>query len=201
MPSKRRLLHRLLDLQRWQRHSPPTFHPLVNFSKDRLMEFHVFTFYSLQCPRQFVPALCNFCLTTPLMKLFFLQPSVTSKSKRLLMSFSFWHTSLGFRTVIELHIIHVLKAWDVHLPIFGLFVFSYNELQTELQYPRCLERRRQCTLLQYSCLENPMDGGAWAPRLQSMGSLRVRHDWGDFIFTFLFHALEKEMATRSSVLA
>ena len=36
--------------------------------------------------------------------------------------------------------------------------------------------------------------------LQSMGSLRVRHDW-DFTFTFHFHALEKEMATHSSVLA
>ena len=35
-------------------------------------------------------------------------------------------------------------------------------------------------------------------RLQTMGSLRVGHD---FIFTFHFHALEKEMATRSSVLA
>ena len=34
--------------------------------------------------------------------------------------------------------------------------------------------------------------------LQSMGSLRVRHD---FTFTFHFHALEKEMATHSSVLA
>ena len=30
------------------------------------------------------------------------------------------------------------------------------------------------TLLQYSCLENPMDGGTWG--LQSMGSLGVRHD-------------------------
>ena len=29
--------------------------------------------------------------------------------------------------------------------------------------------------LQYSCLENPMKGGAY--RLQSMGSQRVRHDW------------------------
>ena len=36
--------------------------------------------------------------------------------------------------------------------------------------------------------------------LQSMGSLRVRHD-SDFNFTFQFHALEKEMATYSSVLA
>ena len=34
--------------------------------------------------------------------------------------------------------------------------------------------------------------------LQSMGSLRVGHD---FTFTFHFHALKKEMATHSSVLA
>ena len=34
-------------------------------------------------------------------------------------------------------------------------------------------------------------------RLQSVGSLRVRHD---FTFTFHFHTLEKEMATHSSVL-
>ena len=38
-------------------------------------------------------------------------------------------------------------------------------------------------------------------RLQSMGSLRVRHDLSNFTFTFHFHALEKEMATHSSVLA
>ena len=37
-------------------------------------------------------------------------------------------------------------------------------------------------------------------RLQSMGSLRVGHDLSDFTFTFHFHALEKEMATHSSVL-
>ena len=53
--------------------------------------------------------------------------------------------------------------------------------------------------LQYSCLENPMDGGATC-RLQSTGSLRVGHDW-DFTFTFHLRALEKEMATHSSVLA
>ena len=38
-------------------------------------------------------------------------------------------------------------------------------------------------------------------RLQSMGSLRVRHDLSDFTFTFHLHALEKKMATHSSVLA
>ena len=37
--------------------------------------------------------------------------------------------------------------------------------------------------------------------LQSMGSLRVRHDLETSLFTFHFHALEKEMATQSSVLA
>ena len=38
-------------------------------------------------------------------------------------------------------------------------------------------------------------------KLQSMGSLRVGHDLSDFTFTFHFHALEKEMAAHSSVLA
>ena len=38
-------------------------------------------------------------------------------------------------------------------------------------------------------------------RLQSMGSLRVGHDWSNFTFTFHFHVLQKEMATHSSVLA
>ena len=37
--------------------------------------------------------------------------------------------------------------------------------------------------------------------LQSMGSLRVRHDRSRLPFTFHFHALEKEMATHSSILA
>ena len=57
------------------------------------------------------------------------------------------------------------------------------------------------TPLQYSCLENPMDGGAWKATV--MGSLRVRHDWATSLslFTFHFHALEKEMATHSSILA
>ena len=51
--------------------------------------------------------------------------------------------------------------------------------------------------LQYSYLENPMDGGM----LQSMGSRRVTDTLSDFTFTFRFHALEKAMATHSSVLA
>ena len=55
------------------------------------------------------------------------------------------------------------------------------------------------TPLQYSCLENPMDGGAWWAAVH--GVTRGRTRLSDFTFTFHFHALEKEMATHSSVLA
>ena len=53
--------------------------------------------------------------------------------------------------------------------------------------------------LQESCLENPMDGGAWWATVHGVGKSRTR--LRDFTFTFHFHALEKEMATHSSVLA
>ena len=55
------------------------------------------------------------------------------------------------------------------------------------------------TPLQYSCLENPMDGAAWQAAVHG-----VAQSWtglSGFTFTFHFHALEKEMATNSSVLA
>ena len=55
------------------------------------------------------------------------------------------------------------------------------------------------TPLQYSCLENPMDGGAWKAAVHRVAKSRTR--LSDFTFTFHFHALEKEMATHSSVLA
>ena len=52
--------------------------------------------------------------------------------------------------------------------------------------------------LQYSYLKNPMDRGAWWAAVHG-----VAKSWtglSDFTFTFHFHALEKEMATHSSVL-
>ena len=55
------------------------------------------------------------------------------------------------------------------------------------------------TPLQYSCLESPMDGGAWWPAVHEVAKNWIR--LSDFTFTFHFHALEKEMATHSSVLA
>ena len=62
-----------------------------------------------------------------------------------------------------------------------------------------MKNRRWHPPLQYSCLENPMDGGAWEAAVHG-----VTRSWtrlSDFTFTFHFHALEKEMAIHSSVLA
>ena len=44
-----------------------------------------------------------------------------------------------------------------------------------------------------------MDGGAWWAAVHGVGKSRTQ--LSDFTFTFHFHALEKEMATHSSVLA
>ena len=55
------------------------------------------------------------------------------------------------------------------------------------------------TPLQYSCLENPMDGRAWWAAVYGVAQSQTR--LSAFTFTFHFPALEKEMATHSSVLA
>ena len=56
---------------------------------------------------------------------------------------------------------------------------------------------RSCLLC--SCLENPMDAGAWWAAVHGVATSRTR--LSDFTFTFHFHALKEEMATHSSVLA
>ena len=55
------------------------------------------------------------------------------------------------------------------------------------------------TPLQCSCLKNPMDGGAWWAAVHGVAKSQTR--LSGFTFTFHFHALDKEMATHSSVLA
>ena len=62
-----------------------------------------------------------------------------------------------------------------------------------------LIREGSGTPLQYSCLENSMDGGAWWSVVHGVAKSRTR--LSDFTFTFQFHALEKEMTTHSSILA
>ena len=68
-----------------------------------------------------------------------------------------------------------------------------NELDTTVQP----NGEGNGTPLQYSCLENLMDGGAQKAAVH--GVAKSRTQLSDFPFTFHFHALEKEMATHSSV--
>ena len=73
----------------------------------------------------------------------------------------------------------------------------YNTGNKNILYPSIGEGNG--TPLQYCCLENPMDGGAWKAAVHGVTEGRTR--LSNFPFTFHFHALEKEMATHSSVLA
>ena len=61
-----------------------------------------------------------------------------------------------------------------------------------------MTREGNGTPLQYSCLENPMDGGAWWAAVHGVAKSRTR--LSDFTLTFHIHALEKEIATHSEFL-
>ena len=74
-----------------------------------------------------------------------------------------------------------------------------SHLELELLMTVASFREGNGTPLQYSCLENPVDGGAWWAAVHGVAKSRTR--LSDFTFTFHFHALEKEMATHSSILA
>ena len=79
---------------------------------------------------------------------------------------------------------------------------TYLSLKRVLLEKQCLQtcsREGNGTRFQYSCLENPMDGGAWWAAIHGVAKSGTR--LSDFTFTFHFHALEKEIATHSSVLA
>ena len=84
--------------------------------------------------------------------------------------------------------------WSIISTVDFLFVCSFSFLAASSL--SC--RRRQWHPLQHSCLENPMDGGAWKAAVHG-----VAEGWAwlnNFTFTFHFHALEKEMATHFDVL-
>ena len=72
----------------------------------------------------------------------------------------------------------------------GLLVLPYLPERAQ-NHVHC--REGNDTPLQYSCLENPMGGGAWLAAVHGVAKSRTR--LSDFTFTFHFHALEKEMAT------
>jgi len=68
-----------------------------------------------------------------------------------------------------------------------------------LAIPRMYSREGNGTPLQYFYLENPMDGGGWWATVH--GVAKSQTQLSSFTFIFHFHALEKEMATHSSILA
>ena len=77
------------------------------------------------------------------------------------------------------------------------FVFKFKYLNLNL-YSLSSGGEGNGTPLQYSCLENPMGGRAWWAAVHGVAKSRTR--LSNFTFTFHFPALEKEMATHSSVL-
>ena len=87
--------------------------------------------------------------------------------------------------------------WECKLvqPLWRTVWRFLKKLEIELPYDPT--RRSNGTPLQHSCLANPMDGGAWWAAVHGVSKSRTRVS--DFPFTFHFHALEKEMATNSSV--
>ena len=83
--------------------------------------------------------------------------------------------------------------------LFPLFCFNFFPLLQKPTVVVPLNKVCNGTPLQYSCLENPTDGGAWKAAVHGVAEGRTQ--LSDFTLTFHFHALEKEMATHFSVLA
>ena len=79
-------------------------------------------------------------------------------------------------------------AMNIHVHVFNENVFS--------SFWSIYPREGNGTPLQYSCLENPVDRGAWKAAVHGFAKSQIRLS----DFTFHFHALEKEMATHSGVL-
>ena len=95
-----------------------------------------------------------------------------------------WQHQLWF-LVGHCNIYFIISVTHISRGVFFSFTFAYGE--------------GNGTPLWYCCLENPVDGGAWWAAVHEVAKSRTR--LSDFTFTFHFHALEKEMATHSRVLA
>ena len=93
----------------------------------------------------------------------------------------------------------LLFLWCLGLSCCGAGALGTQASAAALHGLRCSAREGHSTPLQYSHLENPMDGGTWKAAVH--GVAKSQTQLSGFTFTFHFHALEKEMATHSSVLA
>ena len=108
---------------------------------------------------------------------------------------------LGLQFIYQLGFFFLLKRIASERLRYGSFssIFHKPKIRKVYWHLTYLTGEGNGTPLQYSCLENPTHGGAWWAAVHG-----VAEGWtwlSDFTFTFHFHALEKEMATHSSVLA
>ena len=94
--------------------------------------------------------------------------------------------------------VHKIGVCRATCSLYGLTWYLYMDL-LKLGFLALLLREGNGTPLQYSCLEDPMDGGAWWAAVY--GVAKSQTQLSNFTFTFHLHALEKEMATHSRVLA
>ena len=97
--------------------------------------------------------------------------------------------------MIQLSHLYMTTAKTVHLSIWSFAGKVMSLLFNMLS--RFVIGEGNGTPLQFSCLENPMDGGAWQAAVHRLVKSRTR--LRDFTFTFHFYALEKEMTIHSSV--
>ena len=114
-----------------------------------------------------------------------------------------WNNTLGVVWSLLCFSPHLGLLFISGFPCQGTFPFLPNVMWLKKNFPHFTQHfsvfRVNGTPLQYSCLENPMGGGArWAA---VHGVAKSQTQLSNFTFTFHFHALEKEMATHSSVLA
>ena len=111
-----------------------------------------------------------------------------------------------FRTILQFVICCKCRQFFIVLKYKEHKVYHFNHFQlyslVAVSICNVLQpspKEGKGTPLQCSCLENPMDRGAWWAAVHGVAKSRTR--LSGFTFTFHFHTLEKEMATHSSVLA
>ena len=104
-----------------------------------------------------------------------------------------------FQITVDILSCYYTKSWYTVILIFIYFCLCWVFIALQKFSLREGNVSTQWQFLQYSCLEKPMDGGAWWAAVHGVTKSQTRLN--DFTFTFHFHALEKEMATHSSVLA
>ena len=109
------------------------------------------------------------------------------------------HSTLGFFYWAVIHFCLILcSKIQGALLLVGIFEIKLS-IWVRILDPSPGRGEGNSTSLQYSCLENPMDGGAWWAAVHGVAKSRTR--LSNFTFTFHFHALEEEMATHSRVRA